>query len=128
VAGVKGKSGGHNKKSPAIHVLHGTFRPSRHAAALALEQQREAEPDELPAAARRRTLAGLGPVARSVAGNLLDSFGDWTPAALVTLRAYALSCERLESLQTAADGTASGLHREIRANLQLLKALNLERT
>jgi P27 family predicted phage terminase small subunit len=29
--GVKGRSGGQNRKSRRMHVLHGTFRPDRHA-------------------------------------------------------------------------------------------------
>lgn len=29
--GVKGRSGGRNRKPAALHVLHGTFKPSRHA-------------------------------------------------------------------------------------------------
>lgn len=29
--GVKGRSGGHNRKSRALHVVLGTYRPSRHA-------------------------------------------------------------------------------------------------
>jgi len=32
MAGVKGRSGGHNKLTPAEHRMRGTFRPSRHGA------------------------------------------------------------------------------------------------
>jgi hypothetical protein len=55
---------------------------------------------------------------------MLDEFGDWTTPKLEVLRAYALSCGRLETLQQGDDVRA--LHRELRANLNLLKALNLE--
>jgi hypothetical protein len=55
---------------------------------------------------------------------LLDTFEGWDAASLATLRAYVLSSERAEALQAAGDIKA--LHRELRINVQLLKALNLE--
>jgi hypothetical protein len=77
---------------------------------------------------RRRVLAGLAAGPRRIAVSLLDSHRPWNAASLETLRAYALSCGRLERLQAADQGDESrGLHREVRANLALLKALELER-
>jgi hypothetical protein len=55
---------------------------------------------------------------------MLDEFADWTTPKLEVLRSYSLSCARVESLQHGDDTRA--LHRELRANLNLLKALNLE--
>jgi hypothetical protein len=68
---------------------------------------------------------GLSPEARRLADQLLDTFEGWDPAALNTLRTYVLSCERLEQLQAA--GVSPALHREVRINLLLLRALNFER-
>jgi hypothetical protein len=77
---------------------------------------------------RRRVLKGLSAEPRRIAVALLDSHVPWNAASLETLRAYALSCERLERLQAADQGDLNrGLHREVRANLALLKALELER-
>jgi hypothetical protein len=67
-------------------------------------------------------LAGLGPVGRKLATRLLAEYGDWTAAALHTLRQYAISCDRL-----AAITDDDGRRREARLNLQLLQALHLER-
>ena len=63
--------------------------------------------------------------ARRQAAHLLDDFEGWDAATLVTMRADVLSSESVEALQ--AGGETKDLHRELRINLQLLKALNLER-
>ena len=76
---------------------------------------------------RRRVLAGLAAGPRRIAASLLTDYGPWSAAALETLRAYALSCERLEQLQQAPDDDTRALHREARCNLALLKSLELER-
>ena len=46
-------------------------------------------------------------------------------AALSTLRSYVLSCERLEQLQAAGPGRL--LYAELRANVALLRLLNMEK-
>lgn len=120
MAGVPGRSGGWNRLSADEHVIRGTFRRDRHAAI----DDRPAAPTS--AADRRRTLQGLNPEARRMAAALVDTYEGWDAAALTTLRAYALSCERLAVLQAAAGEDTRALHREIRSNLALLRALNLE--
>lgn len=118
--GVKGFSGGHNRKSVDQHRLEGTFQRSRHAPAVA-----GGPPAPLSAASRRRTLAGLSTGARRMAVALLDSYDGWDAAALSTLRSYVLSCERLEQLQAAGPGRL--LYAELRANVALLRLLNMEK-
>jgi hypothetical protein len=76
---------------------------------------------------RKRVLAGLAAGPRRIALSLLDAYGPWNAASLETLRAYALSCERLERLQAASADDTRAVHREVRCNLALLKALELER-
>jgi hypothetical protein len=122
VAGQPGRSGGHNRRSLEEHLRFGTYRPDRHA------HLKEAQPPAPPVAPadRRRTLAGLSPAARRVAARLLAEYGGWTAAKLEVLRAYSLSCSRLEMLQQTPTDDSRALHREIRANLNLLRALNLE--
>jgi hypothetical protein len=119
MAGVPMRSGGHNRKSVEAHVLSGTFRKDRHAAPTV--DTRPVSP-----AVRRRTLQGLTPGARRLAGQLLEAFAGWDPSSLTTLRAYALSCERLEALQAAGNPDSHAVAREVRINLGLLRALNLE--
>jgi hypothetical protein len=120
MAGMPGRSGGSNAISLEEHRLRGTFRPSRHASRL----ERTAE--AISPAERRRTLRGLTPEARHIAARLLDQFGSWDEASLRALRAYAESCVRLEALQRAPGDDTRALHREVRANVLLLRALNLE--
>jgi hypothetical protein len=124
MAGVAKKSGGHNRLSLEEHQLRDTYRADRHAHLIPT-------PPVLPVARadRRRVLKGLSAGPRRIAVALLDSHGPWNAASLETLRAYALSCERLEQLQAVASADDHGrpVHREIRANLALLKALELER-
>ena len=78
-------------------------------------------------AERRRVLKGLSAEPRRIAVSLLDVYGPWDASSLTTLRAYALSCERLEQLQQAPGDDTRALHREARCNLALLKSLELER-
>ena len=119
MAGVPGRSGGHNRKSVAEHIQAGTFRRDRHGASTATTAP-------VSATETRRTLEGLTPGARRLAVHLLEAFTGWDASALVTLRAYVLSCERLEGLQTTSTTDSQDLAREVRINLGLLKALNLE--
>ena len=120
MAGIPGRSGGANRVPTEQHLLRGTFRRDRHQVAAT------APHPPIQAVDRRRTLRGLRGEARRLADRLLSEYSGWDSATLEALRAYALSCERLERLQrTPADDTRA-LHREIRHNLALLKALSLE--
>jgi hypothetical protein len=119
MAGVAGRSGGHNRLSAEEHLVRGTFRPSRHLAAL------PAAPEPVSQVDRRRTPRRLDPAARRIAAQLLDEFAGWNPSTLELLRSYALSCRRVESLQSAPEPSPQ-LHREIRCNLAPQKALGLE--
>jgi hypothetical protein len=119
MSGVPGRSGGHNRLSIEEHQLRGTVRPSRH-----LSSAAAALAPVVSVSDRRRVFAGLSVAARLQAVQLLDTFEGWDAASLATLRAYVLSSERAEALQAAGDIKA--LHRELRINVGLLKALNLE--
>jgi hypothetical protein len=70
--------------------------------------------------------AGLDGTTRRLALRLLAEYGGWHAAKLEVLRNFHLSSARLETLQAQQTDDPRGLHREIRANLSLLKALNLE--
>jgi hypothetical protein len=122
MAGVAGRSGGANRVSVDDHLLRGTFRPDRHG------DPRDAVPPHRPVASaglRRKALRGLDGVARQVVSGLLGQFGDWDDAGIQTLRAYGVSCQRLERLSIAG-GDVRAVHRETRINLSLLKSLELE--
>lgn len=121
MSGTKGHSGGANRLSIAEHLERGTLRPHRHL------QPIPAPLPPLSVADRRRTLKGLPPTAHRIARGLLDTFDGWQIASLETLRAYSLSCARLELLQDTPTPGAE-IYRELRANLSLLTALNLEAT
>ena len=112
-------SGGHNRKSVEQHVRDGTYRRDRHAVFTT-----PAAP--ISAADRRRTLQGLPPGARRLAAELLEQFSGWDGSSLVTLRSYCVSCDRLEALQAVSTTDSHDLAREVRVNISLLKALNLE--
>ena len=124
MAGVPGRSGGANKLSIEEHLARGSYRADRHAerlrAALSGNRATIAPRD------RRRALRGLNPEARRIATRLLDTFGDWDEAGLQTLRSYARSCERIEQIHSGGEVDMRALHRELRVNLHLLRALNLE--
>lgn len=120
MAGAPGRSGGANRLSLETHLARGTFRPDRHG------PRTEALPVPVSAADRRRTLDGLGGEARRVSSCLLVEFGGWDASSLATLRAYALSCQRVANLEQVADADTRPLHREIRCNLQLARSLRLE--
>ena len=116
MSGLPGRSGGHNRVSAKEHLRRGTYRADRHGPATSDQVQ--------PASAteRRRALAGLPPGARAVVSRVLATYGNWSPLDLLLLRQYALSCERLEGLQTTGGPT---LHAELRVNLSLSKRLGL---
>jgi hypothetical protein len=110
-------SGGANAISIAEHLARGSYRPARHSG-------RVDPPPAAPvtAADRRRTLEGLTPEGRRMASAILDAYDGWSAASLFTLRQYVESCVRLQGITDDADR-----RREQRANLQLLRALELER-
>jgi len=114
------RSGGQNRIPVAEHQLRGTLRPARHLVAAALP------PEPISTTDRRRTLKGLPAGAKRIAAALLATYDDWGPAQLETARAYALSCSRLEGLQSDPAADVRLLHAEIRCNLNLLKGLDLE--
>ena len=121
MAGLPGRSGGWNRLTSEQHQLRGTYRPDRHA------PPKEPPKDSYTPADRRRLLAGLPPEGRRIAISLLKKFTGWDAASLETLRSYVLSCSRLAALQAAAGTDTREIHREIRAQLALLKALELGR-
>jgi hypothetical protein len=114
-------SGGANALSVAAHQARGTYRADRHAHLVQATAVAPVSPPD-----RKRTLAGLPTAARRLAVSLMESHGPWTAASLETLRAYVLSCARLEGLQQDAGEDTRALHREVRTNLQLLKTLELK--
>lgn len=115
-------SGGANALSVAAHQMRGTFRRDRHSKLATTPVVGAVGPAD-----RKRVLAGLAAGPRRIAASLLTDYGPWSAATLETLRAYALSCERLEQLQQAPGDDTRALHREARCNLALLKSLELER-
>lgn len=117
MAGVRGKSGGHNALSLADHLHRGTFRADRHLPKSA------SSPQPLSPEDRRRTLHGLTPAERRIVERLLEAYEDWDAGSLLLLRHFARSTARLEELTD--DGER---RRELRVNVMLLRALNLEHT
>ena len=113
-------SGGANAISIQEHLARGTFRPGRHGPRA---EREAAEAVPVAAAERRRVLTGLPAEGRRVAAGLLDAYDGWDTASLATLRQYAISCARLAEL-TDDDGER---RQEVRTNLALLKALELDR-
>ena len=111
-------SGGHNAISIAEHLRGGTFRPHRHGKRL----EAPASGRDVTPAERRRVLGGLGDTGRRLAAGLLDEFGDWHAAALVSLRLLAQAADRL-----AGDLDDAERRRETRAYLALLKSLELDK-
>jgi hypothetical protein len=114
--------GGRGSGRPALpaelHVLRGTYRGDRHGPAV---RPASKPPREITPGDRVAVLDGLDPEGRRVAASLLDAYADWSPAALVTLRQYAISCGRLAVLTDDSER-----RREVRSMLALLRALALE--
>ena len=123
MAGKPGRSGGSNARTLQEHQLAGTYRKDKHGHLLAAATP---PPQPVSLAARRRVLAGLPDHARRVAVALLDEYGNWTASQLETLKAYSLSCDRLNALQVGGEADADAIHRETRCCLSLLTALKLE--
>lgn len=86
MAGVKGRSGGHNRQTLEAHELHGTFRPSRHGA-LALVTPAPIVGDAPPAPP-----ASLSRAARNTWRAIVNEFDGWDAAGL-TLLVLALEAQ-----------------------------------
>ena len=119
MAGIPGR-GGQNRLTVDEHRQRGTLRPARHLTVIASQPAATATEGEKTAA-----LKGLSAAARTLAHKVLAQYSGWDAAGLQTLRSYALSVERLRALESAG-GTTPALEREVKINLQLLRALNLE--
>ena len=117
-------SGGHNRLTIEEHKRRGTYRyqDRDRERAEAVASARRVEP--VSVADRRRVLKGLSREARRLAASLMADFGYWDGAALVTLRSYCLSCERLSALESG--GPSRELRAEARLNIALRKALALD--
>src|SRR5262245_52346345 len=108
-----------------LHVLRGTYRKDRHGLLPPLVATSTAPvltTDAVPA----DVVAGLSAPAQLLIGDVVAKFGPWDAASFAVLRAYARSTERLEVLQTSGRCTPE-LAREVRINVLLFNALNLER-
>ena len=116
MAGKSGKSGGKNRVAADVHRLRGTYRASRHERAASASAAVTVE-------MRKSAIRGLNSRERRVVVELLDAYDGWDTASLHVLREYARSVARLEMNR---DNPRE--HRaEVRLNLDLLKALELEK-
>jgi len=94
------------------HLRRGSYRRDRHG-------------PKVPVDDRGRLLHGLPPAAQQIAAALFDAF-NWNPAMLIVLRAFALSCDRVERLQSAGTVNVGRLYDELRVLVDLLHVLNLD--
>src|SRR5262245_2813758 len=122
MAGRKGRSGGRNRKSGALHVLQGTFRGDRHGlpptegtAAL----QSAPEP-EMPAG----LVAGLKDAGRSYVTDTFMAIEGWTPSTLLLLRKAGELTDALARSKPTGRGARLWLAKH-RALIQTLRALGL---
>jgi hypothetical protein len=87
VPGVKGRSGGANRKSSAEHQLTGTFRRDRHATNLAiLPATAVTDPPPAP--------RGLSPGSRNTWAAMMAQYEAWTPSDLRILQLALEACDR----------------------------------
>ena len=96
MAGRPGRSGGHNRIDPAVHLLRGTFRPGRHGPrppALPAVSAPPANP--IPAA----VVDGLSGRGRDFVEAAWQRYSGWTAAALVLLRETGQVISALEQLR-----------------------------
>ena len=125
MAGVKGRSGGHNRLSPAEHLRRNTFKPSRHGsraaarAALALLQGgRQGHPLSVGATARQpdgvpdppaALVAGLDGRGRELVLALWSDYEQWSAAKLVLLHELGGVADMLARYEAMAmaDATAA---------------------
>jgi hypothetical protein len=101
MAGRPGRSGGHNRLTPAEHILRGTFNPTRHRTTPTAAPAPTRGP--LPAA----VLAGLEGRGRAFVSECWTTYQNWTPGTLVLLREAGLLIEQLEKLRGTPDERAA---------------------
>ena len=118
MAGQRNRSGGANALSIEEHKARGSFRADRHDHLKPAPSRREASLTD-----RRRVFEGFPPPARRLAAQWFERYQGWTPALVELLRAYVLSCARLEALQRTPNDDTRALHKEVRTNLALLREL-----
>lgn len=117
--GVRGRSGGRNKKSLQAHLLTGSYRPDRHGA-LALVP----EPGSVaPTADRHPAPPGLSAESQALWEATLDAFEGWTP---LELSLFLLALEQLDLARQCreridAEGIVLGEKRGSRKAHPLLK-------
>jgi P27 family predicted phage terminase small subunit len=104
VAGVKGRSGGWNRKSAEQHLISGTYRRDRHGpVALASVNPQQTEPPEPP--------ASLSPTAREAWRRYMQEFEAWSAGDL-----------RLLELALHAQDRAEQCRRRLKADGLVLRA------
>src|SRR5262245_54860884 len=94
MAGRPGRSGGHNKLAPEVHLLRGTFNATRHGAALAA-----LGPAWRPTAAQ---LAAIGPAGRKFIHRLRAMY-DMGGLAGETLLELAIVVDRLAEVRAGRE-------------------------
>jgi hypothetical protein len=110
MSGVKGRSGGRNRKPASLHLIQGTYRPDRHGVhpAIALGQ-----PPVEPAPAE--LLDGLGRRGAALVLGLWQEYSGWNSGELALLRQAGEVADRLDAyrariadavLVTTARGTS----------------------
>jgi hypothetical protein len=118
MAGRKGRSGGHNKISPADHLLRGTWNVTRHGprpasvAAAAIPRVEPMPPDVIDGLSGR----GLRFVEKCWA-----MYSGWTPPMLVLLREAGITITAIEQMRGTNEERPAQ-----RALLQIMNALRLE--
>lgn len=90
MAGVKGRSGGWNRKSRDAHVLSGTFRRDRHGPLAAV-------PAPVPPSVPPPPPAGLSPASRKAWARYMNEYQDWSVGDLLLLELALQAQERAES-------------------------------
>jgi P27 family predicted phage terminase small subunit len=76
MAGVKGRSGGHNRKPVGVHLLAGTYRRDRHGPVALVADPARA----VPPGGRPEPPPGLSVDSNSLWRRLLDEYEGWGPA------------------------------------------------
>ncbi len=125
MAGVVGRSGGHNRLSMEQHRLAGTWRPDRHADRPAADKDRPSQ--DVSRADRKALLDGLPAVGRAIVVKLVSRYHGWDEAGLATLRSYAWACARLHDLEQDPAADPRAVRAETRTAVLLLRALDLPR-
>jgi hypothetical protein len=117
MAGIKGRSGGWNKKTTAEHLAAGTFRADRHRAPRALA----AVAVPIRAAIPEGVTAGLQAPGLAFVEACWAGYTGWGPSSLTLLREAAVTLDELEALRGTRGERAAQ-----RVLLATLAALRLE--